>query len=135
VSLRPPDLVGRWRLDRSLHDRRAGTWGCLHGQLLVRASGPALRWQESGLLRWDSRVSPATRTYLLVPAPGGGWDVLFDDGRFFHAWTPGVRVRHECGRDVYFGLVEGSADRPRVRWRVSGATKDLDLVTRLRRLG
>lgn len=136
----PRALLGEWRLDRTVLDRRTGTRGCVHGALVVTDEGGRLHWAERGTLRWDGREVPVERTYLLVPGiePGIEPQVLFADGRPFHPWRPGEWVEHPCAEDLYRGLVTADAAHPVERvlvvWEVRGPAKDQRLVTRLRRV-
>ena len=133
----PRVLLGEWRLDRTVLDRRSGVRGCVHGSLRVTDEGDRLRWAERGTLRWDGREVEVERTYLLVPGcveDGAGPQVLFADGRPFHPWRPGEWVEHPCAEDRYRGLVTGDRERVRVVWEVLGPAKDQRLVSRLRRL-
>ncbi|MGN6333357.1 MAG: DUF6314 family protein [Motilibacteraceae bacterium] len=132
----PRDLLGEWRLDRTVLDRRSGLRGCVHGSLVVTDEGERLRWAERGTLRWDGREVPVERTYLLVPGSSGGVpEVLFADGRPFHPWRPGEWVEHPCAEDLYRGLVTGHRERVRLVWEARGPAKDQRLVSRLRREG
>lgn len=131
----PRDLLGEWRLDRAVLDRRSGLRGCVHGSLVVTDEGSRLRWAERGTFRWDGREVPVERTYLLVPGTAGDVpEVLFADGRPFHPWRPGEWVEHPCAEDRYRGLVTGEGERVRVVWEVRGPAKAQRLVTRLRRV-
>jgi hypothetical protein len=129
----PRALLGEWRLDRTVLDRRTGLRGCVHGSLVVSDEGERLRWAERGTLRWDGREVPVERTYLLLA--GSDPQVLFADGRPFHPWRPGEWVEHPCAEDRYRGLVTGDREHARVVWEVRGPAKDQRLVSRLRREG
>lgn len=132
----PPELVGRWDLERTVEDRRHGRRGTVSGALDVATGAGGLVWAESGLLEWQGRTVPVHRTLHLRPAEGT-WVVTFEDGRPFHPWAPGRWVDHLCGADHYRGLVEVSADRQQVdvTWVTTGPGKDDVLRTRLTRAG
>lgn len=127
--MNPRQLVGRWRLDRTLLDRVTGQRGCAHGTLLVTAD---LDWQEEGQLTWGSRATPFTRS-LRIGWYDGEWWFHFADGRLFHPWRPGEEVVHPCGGDLYRGCIEPAAERVRICWDVSGPDKDHRYVTLLHR--
>lgn len=128
----PRDLVGRWRLDRLVADRRAGLFGRVRGELSVQADAGGLRWVEVGQLRWDARILTVSRT-LLMRRSGDGWWMTFADGRPFHPWLPGRQVRHDCLADVYLGVIDARPDRIRTVWDVNGPATSQRLVTRFAR--
>lgn len=132
MSVSPSALLGQWRLDRRISDRRARTFGTVHGTLLLVEDGAQIRWSERGTLRWNGADLPVTRELALVEEPSG-WQVRFADGRPFHPWRPGEIVEHPCNADLYRGLVDVAPDRLRVLWDVLGPAKDQRILTRCRR--
>jgi hypothetical protein len=128
----PRALLGEWRLDRRVVDRRAGVSGTVRGALTLVADGPRIRWRERGVLRWNDADLPVTRDLVLAEEPDG-WQVRFADGRPFHPWRPGEVVEHPCNADLYRGLVDVRTDQMRILWDVVGPTKDQRLLTRCRR--
>jgi Family of unknown function (DUF6314) len=133
VDPAPDDLLGQWRLRRRLVDRQAAVFGAMAGRLVLSRDGEDLVWSEAGVLRWLGRDVEVSRRYL-IRETGDGWWVLFDDGRPFHRWTPGIPVEHACGADMYRGVIEAHGlDRWRVLWDVTGPDKRQRIVTRLTR--
>lgn len=132
------ELLGVWSLDRRILDRRLGRSGCVHGQLAITPADGGADWAESGTLRWSGHETPVSRR-LLLRRYGGTWWMLFAGGRPFHPWRPGEQVVHECGADIYRGLVtpitRRAGDRMRIEWTVTGPQKHQVLTTRLRRVG
>lgn len=118
-------LVGTWRLDRTVLDRRSGLRGCVHGTLTVGSDGS---WLESGTFRWDGRVVPVSR-HLALRILDGEWWMTFADGRPFHPWRPHSWVTHPCGADLYRGFVALGPQRMRIVWEVAGPAKDQRLVS------
>lgn len=123
-----PRFEGRWRLLRAVDDRRAGAQATFAGEALFRPDGEGLRCEEAGALRINGVETRATRVHLWrFPAPERV-EVLFDDGRFFHAFDPreaAPRASHDCPPDFYqvvYGF-EGP-DRWRSVWEVRGPRKD-----------
>lgn len=125
----PTTLIGRWRLQRRIRDRRQGVFGRVAGELVIRRDGADLRWDERGTLSWAGATLPVWR-YLLLSEDGDGWSVFFSDGRPFHPWRPGTVVEHPCRQDVYRGLVSVSPPELRTLWDVTGPAKDLRILTR-----
>lgn len=130
----PLTLLGTWRLDRVIEDRRNDVRGTASGRLTLEPEpdGDRIRWAEECRLEWRDYSGPATRTYYLDRGPDG-WQLTFDDGRLFHPWRPGETVRHDCGADDYTGTV---AVDPQTReliivWQVTGPRKDYTSTTRL----
>ena len=131
----PLDLLGRWHLEREIDDRYAGTRLRVTGTaLLDRDEDDCVRWHEEGLLERPG-AAPATvhRTLLVVRDAHGSWQVVFDDGRPFHPWRPGVEVEHPCVADLYRGVIEVGDGRGavfwRVVWHVRGPAKDHTIRT------
>ncbi len=128
-----PELVGQWRLQRRLVDRRTSTFGRVEGRLTIEAGSARLRWVEAGQLTWAEQCLTVSREYGLEFIDGQWW-MTFADGRLFHPWTPGQVVRHDCVDDLYVGLVQVSAARMRTVWDVTGPAKHQRIVTRFERL-
>jgi uncharacterized protein DUF6314 len=128
----PRSLLGDWRLDRRVVDRRAGLFGTVHGTLSLVEDGALISWREHGTLHWNGADHPITRE-LLVVEEADGWQVRFADGRAFHPWRPGEVVEHPCNADRYRGLVDVRPDRLRILWDVVGPAKEQRLFTRCRR--
>lgn len=126
----PLDLLGRWRLVRTIEDHRSGeTLGVAGTALLEATDDGAVRWFEEGVLHRPGAVpAEVSRTLLVVPPAlesDEPWWVRFVDGRPFHPWRPGADVAHPCTPDLYRGRID--LDLPgcwRVRWRVTGPAKD-----------
>ena len=130
-------LHGKWRLERSLDDRRAGQRGTLSGEGVFTEEGGDLLYREAGRLSIGSHEGPALQAYRYAfPAPARA-AVHFRDGRFFHdldltggAWD----CVHLCDPDRYEGAFAAlDADTWRVIWRVTGPRKDLILDSSYRR--
>lgn len=127
-------LTGSWDVVRDL--RHGDERGGFAGTATFSREGDGLAWVETGELRLESYVGPATRRLAIVPF-AGTWEVRFDDGRPFHPLDL-ERGRcdavHHCGPDLYEGeyvvLGDGALD---VTWRVTGPAKDQEIVSRYRR--
>lgn len=75
---------------------------------------------------------------LKIVRRGDEWIVTFDDGRYFHPWSPGEQVKHPCGADLYTGRIDiERAHDPRARpvmrwtttWTVTGPSKNYTMTT------
>ncbi|MFB7508062.1 DUF6314 family protein [Streptomyces broussonetiae] len=128
-------LAGRWRVERSVHDRASGDEGRFVGATLFGPlAGGGLLHEESGDFTWQGVTRPATRTLRFLPgaAPGTA-DVRFADGRPFHLLDLGTGryvADHPCAADLYRGeFTVPDADHWRTVWRVGGPAKDLLLTT------
>lgn len=128
----PRVLVGTWQLSRTIQDRLGDLGGLVEGHLELTKEDPErLRWEEQGTWRRPTG-DVAVRRGLLVVRRATGWWVLFEDGREFHPWAPGVPVVHDCRPDTYRGTVTGSPAGWSVTWEVTGPAKDYLMLTRLR---
>ena len=141
--LLPTDLLGVWDLHRTVHDHRAGATGTVTGTTtLTRVGDDEVRWDESGVMTFDGRTTPVSRTLVLrrtstgvAHRAAGGWTVHFSDGRVFHDWVWGTCVAHACTPDDYTGAFDGDEDRWTVRWEARGPAKDYRLDSVLTRPG
>lgn len=139
--LLPTDLLGVWDLHRTVHDHRAGAAGTVTGTTtLTRVGDDEVRWDESGVMTFDGRTTPVSRTLVLrrtstgvAHRAAGGWTVHFSDGRVFHDWVWGTSVAHACTPDDYTGAFDGDEDRWTVRWEARGPAKDYRLDSVLTR--
>ncbi|TQS46044.1 DUF6314 family protein [Cryptosporangium phraense] len=134
--MNPYDLVGEWELARRVVDQATGVHGRVSGDLRVSAETEGLVFAESGVLLWEGHRLPVSRVSRLRSVDGEWW-MLFEDGRPFHPWRPGVPVVHPCGADTYDGLVDVDQDGRRMRtlWDVHGPAKSQRLITRFTRRG
>ncbi|PYY34050.1 DUF6314 family protein [Curtobacterium sp. MCPF17_046] len=126
--LLPTDLLGRWDLHRTVHDRLAGVTGTVTGSTELTAEDDgSVRWREAGTMVLGATETPVWRTLSVRRSTGDRWFVHFADGRPFHDWAWGDRVEHACAPDDYTGLLTGTPERWRVRWEAHGPAKDLVL--------
>ena len=132
----PTELLGTWRLDRRIVDRRRAA--------AARSDGSAGR---STLTADDGAVGVA-RARARSPGTGSTWPCLRDAARrrrrpaggpsasttaaTFHPWRPGTPVVHPCRADTYAGSSPSTpgGDLLRVLWDVTGPAKDRRLFTR-----
>lgn len=133
-------LAGAWSIERAVRDLADGHDAAFSGLAHIDpdGQGDGLIWAEEGRLVTAGHAGRARRTMLIVPA-GGGWEVLFEDGRPFHPLDLAggdCTVVHLCGRDRYDGNYRiAGADTLLVHWRVTGPAKDLDIRSEYRRRG
>lgn len=129
----PTDLLGTWRLERVIEDRRLRDTSQVDGTLVLAPAGPGeVSWEERA--RWhrpDGDVE--VRRGLRVVRADDGWWVRFDDGRDFHPWSPGEEVVHDCDPDTYRGRVSGTTYEWTIVWVVTGPAKDYTMTTVLSR--
>lgn len=129
-------LSGRWSVVRDVHDHTTDQDGRFVGEAIFSAADGGLDWVEDGTLQLGAFAGTASRTMRVEPV-GGGWEVRFDDGRFFHPLdleTGRCVVDHPCSADHYAGEIRVEADDLVViAWRVVGPAKDQTIVTRYTR--
>ncbi|MDT8344243.1 MAG: DUF6314 family protein [Thermohalobaculum sp.] len=91
---------------------------------------------ESGVLRFDGQDFAAGRVTIWHFEPGDAVRVMHDDGRAFHAFSPGrPQTVHLCGDDRYEVAYAFASDDWHSHWRVSGPAKDYEMTTRYVRIG
>lgn len=130
----PTDLIGEWTLRRTVIDRLAGVTGDVAGTTSLTLVTPdEVRWDEAGVMRFDGRETPVSRTLVVRHGQDDRWTVHFADGRVFHDWAWGASVEHACAPDDYTGVLAGGTDRWTVRWEARGPAKDLRLDSVLER--
>jgi Family of unknown function (DUF6314) len=152
--------AGHWRIERVLADHRSGTQGRFTGSATLSdpvpggsggtegdpalseaddpgptPSRPALRYLETGELRFGTHTGPATRTLCYQRQPDGTVDVRFADGHLFYRLDlrSGRCVAvHQCRADryeiTYLVLSENAMEE---RWRVQGPGKDYQATATL----
>ncbi|WP_116082005.1 DUF6314 family protein [Tropicimonas sp. IMCC34011] len=133
-----PELAkfeGRWSLDRSIEDRRAGQTGQFEGDAVFGAAPDGLIYREAGLLKLgQGPAMRAERRYVWREA-GGGIAVAFEDGRPFHRFSDtSPEDVHLCGSDRYEVAYDFSGwPRWTATWTVSGPAKDYTMTSRYMR--
>lgn len=155
--------AGHWRIERVLADHRSGTQGRFTGSATLSdpapsdpapgdlvpgdpalseaddpgptPSRPALRYLETGELRFGTHSGPATRTLCYQGRPDGTVDVRFTDGHLFYRLDlrSGRCVAvHQCRADryeiTYLVLSENAMEE---RWQVQGPGKDYQATATL----
>ena len=121
-------LAGAWRLTRAIEDRRTRQRGRLEGRAVFAADRDGLMYREEGRLVLGGFETLARRAYRYAFPVAQMAEVLFEDGRPFHAldlsagaWT----ATHRCGRDLYEGAFRAEGpDLWRALWRITGPRKD-----------
>jgi hypothetical protein len=157
--------TGHWRIERVLADHRSGTQGRFSGSATLSEpapgellpgdpalsdpalseagdpgptpSMPALRYLETGELRFGTHTGPATRTLCYQGRPDGTVDVRFTGGHLFYRLDlrSGRCVAvHQCRADryeiTYLVLSENAMEE---RWQVLGPGKDYQATATLTR--
>lgn len=124
----PHALVGRWRLERVVDDRRTGEQHAVDGVLELADAGAELRWEEQ--MVWHRPEGDVdVRRGLRLAMTADGWWVRFEDGRDFHPWRPGEEVVHPCTPDTYAGSVTGDLRRWSITWHARGPAKDYTMTS------
>lgn len=126
------DFLGTWRIERAIEDR-LGLPGRFTGLARLAPEDEGLRYREEGILRLgDGPPMAAHRDYLWRWADGQV-EVLFADGRPFHAFRPEGRAPgtdHPCGRDLYCVTYDLTAwPRWTAEWTVTGPAKDYRMLS------
>jgi hypothetical protein len=127
-------LLGRWRIDRSLLDRRHSIAGQLLGEAVFTRNGRSLRYHEHGTVTFGAHHGSAEQTYHFEFSDDDGRAcVYFDDGRAFHELDLPqgcALVSHVCNPDLYEGrFIALDARRWQSVWEVVGPRKDQSIVT------
>ena len=125
------DFSGRWSLTRAIDDRHGGQ-GHFVGSAVFTPDGRGLDYAETGTLSLAAGGSfAATRRYRWQ-AKGAEIAVFFEDGKFFHRFTPSstAAATHFCDPDDY-GVDYDFSDWPKwqSRWTVLGPRKDYTMVS------
>lgn len=135
--------AGPWRIERVLADHRSGTQGQFTGSATLSEaddpgptpSRPALRYLETGELRFGTHTGPATRTLCYQGRPDGTVDVRFADGHLFYRLDlrSGRCVAvHQCRADRYeITYLVLSENAMQERWQVQGPGKDYQATATL----
>ncbi len=135
--MRLADFEGAWRLTRRIEDRILGQTGHLDGRAWFTRGMDGLNYSESGTLRLPGQPGmQAERRYLWREA-GAHIEVLFDDGRPFHAFDLAdsqPAADHWCEPDSYAVRYDFAAWPDWTsEWQVIGPRKDYTLHSAYRR--
>ena len=126
-------LSGPWAFLRRLDDRRLEQPGSIVGWAAFVPDGAGLVYREKGRLWFGGDQGTATRRYRYRFCGPDRAEVVFDDGRPFHALCLSAgrcAVEHICGDDRYRGVFKAlGTNALRVRWQVEGPRKDYRLTT------
>jgi hypothetical protein len=127
-----PDFLGSWQAQRTILDR-LGAPGRFDGLARLSPDGEGLHYREEGTLTLgDGPAMTAHRDYLWRQAHDR-IEVLFADGRPFHAFVPRGRAPgtdHPCGRDFYRVTYDFTAwPRWTAEWIVTGPAKEYRMLT------
>ncbi|MEM8571890.1 MAG: DUF6314 family protein [Pseudomonadota bacterium] len=127
-------FIGRWRIERTISDRRDGRDGGFRGMAdFLPDENGGLRYCEDGTLRLHGAAEMrATRTYFWEKA-GPEIVVRFQDRRLFHSFDPNAErpaAHHDCPPDAY----DVTYDFRRfpvwsALWNVEGPRKRLEIAT------
>jgi hypothetical protein len=135
--------AGHWRIERVLADHRSGTQGRFTGEAVLSepvpgepdAPGAALRYLETGELRFGTHSGPATRTLDYQGRTDGTVDVRFADGHLFYRLdlrSGRCEAVHQCRADRYeITYLVLSEDVMEEHWRVQGPGKDYRAIATL----
>lgn len=137
-GLTTDDFLGRWRLDRVIHNRLTGEESRLEGEALMRPEGSDMAYHEEGKLEHPGQPPMiATRDYVWQADGDGIW-VFFADGRPFHRFSLGLKMpeaHHHCPPDMYHVTYDFTRwPRWGAIWTVRGPHKDYRLRSTYTRL-
>lgn len=126
---------GLWRMARIVTGPGGGVRATFAGTCRFEPDGEGLVCREAGVLRHAGGRYPSGRLTLWRFPGAGRVEVLFADGRPFHAFTAErPEAVHLCGADRYavaYAFGEGVWFS---RWRVRGPAKEYLMTTRNRRV-
>jgi hypothetical protein len=127
------DFEGLWRLARRIADARAGTASAFEGIASFRPARDGLDYTEEGRLSLPGGTSlGASRRYLWRQS-ADRIVVLFEDGRFFHAFGCGEdrpAAAHDCPPDSYRVRYDFTTwPRWSAAWRATGPSKDYVMLS------
>lgn len=127
TDLTPSDFLGHWSIARTIQDAKSASTAQFTGTAEIKQGVEDWIYSERGTLVLASGAQfVAERMYFWRPS-GAGFDVFFDDKRFFHRFdlVAAAQAQHWCDPDKY----EVAYDFSRwpcwqSTWQVSGPRKD-----------
>lgn len=128
------DFVGRWRVSRTITDHHARTPALFTGEALFTPDTGGLAYVETGELTLPGHAPLYAERRYHWRHSDTGFDIHFDDGRFFHSFTPDApTASHWCDPDSYDVAYDFSAwPEWTSTWTVTGPRKAYDMVTTYR---
>lgn len=138
-SLKLEDFAGVWAFSRVIQTPDGAVTGRVEGTLTLRPGEGGLVAEEEGQMRLPGAAPMLTQRRSIWRTDGGRIEVLFGDGRPFHAFDPGQQrpqAVHDCAPDRY-EVVYDFSNFPvwTSIWRVNGPRKDYVMTTTHRRAG
>lgn len=122
----PSDFLGRWTIARDIDDLRSGGIAHFAGIASIEQTNEDWVYTEAGTLDLSTNVQMhAERKYFWRPHTAG-FDVFFDDKRFFHSFDLGVSAQatHWCDPDDYKVAYDFSTwPQWQSTWQVEGPRK------------
>lgn len=103
LSRRLDDFVGDWQLSRRIYEHQNNTVFCFEGDATFTWHNDILCYSEKGMVTApDGKTLLAERQYYWQQGHNGEIEVLFDDKRYFHAFSAvQTHADHLCGEDYY----------------------------------
>jgi hypothetical protein len=130
------DFTGRWQVAREITDHRSRAPAQFTGIAEFTPDDAGLAYLETGQLSLPGQPPfHAERRYHWREG-ADGFDVHFDDGRFFHSVDPdSPTAQHWCDPDTYDVTYDFHAwPIWSSRWTVTGPRKAYDMITTYTRL-
>lgn len=126
-----PDFAGAWHLRKHIQQKDGAVF-VFEGRANFTYADNHLHYHESGLVSApDGKKLQAERRYKWRELDNGNIEVLFDDNRFFHTFSPSAPVaEHLCGADHYV-VDYGFSNWPEwtSTWQVKGPRKDYTMTS------
>lgn len=131
------DFEGGWQLSRNIVQRNGDTY-TFKGEAKFVRRHLILLYQEDGLVSApNGHVMPAQRQYIWQQSSPSKFDMLFDDGRYFHSFSADEPcAKHVCGDDLYrvnYHFSKWPAWSS--KWQVKGPRKDYEMLSYYTRIG
>lgn len=130
------DFEGRWELSRTILQSNGDTFS-FKGEAKFVRHNMAMLYQEDGYVTApNGYVMPAQRHYIWQQASANKFEVLFDDGRYFHSFSAlEPNAKHLCGDDLYTVNYQFSKwPTWSSKWQVKGPRKDYEMHSFYKRI-
>ena len=133
MTVTPSDFLGTWAISREIDDFKAGATAQFTGKAVIAEASCNWDYSEEGQLSLAGGYKmQANRSYIWSPREGG-FDVFFEDGRFFHhiPLLPKAEASHWCDPDQYEVSYDFSLwPEWRSTWRVNGPRKNYVMTSK-----
>lgn len=134
IDLNKLSKQGDWQIQRCIFDNLSNVDFTFKGIATFKYNMDHFLYAEKGeLLNADGFKTKAIQSYKYYSLQNSIIECRFPDDRIFYTLNlkdfPCFNVSHNCGNDIYKGILTFSADSWKTNWSIKGPKKSMDIET------